>query len=353
MSLPVIPKPVASSYEQATSPPAGILTARPNALPPAIRFGAPGASDDGSKPPFWKTLLTDVKTQVENVVNDPKKAFRENVENRLLYHPTPGPVSIQDLQSKPLAEKVQEVSFDTPDGTKLHAWYIAPDLNKRPKGETVVFAHGNGGNILHRELLMQAFADAGFGFFAFDYRGYGNSKGIPSEEGLYQDFETASKFVKLIYKCPVENQIAAGESLGAAVATHAASLAEKKPYRLLFTYAGFTSLPAVAPTLFKQVPLLDQLAEKFLPNMVQQKFDALSKIAAVKSPVLIAHGDQDNLVPPGMQQELLNAATQAPAKDEIIIEGADHNDLLFNASDMVQEVISMLAKTEPPASEQT
>ncbi len=351
MSFPVTPKPVVP-YEPAPLPSAGILTPRPNPLAPALKFGGPDAPDDGSKPPFWKTLLADVQTQVKKVVDDPKKAFRENVENRLLYHPTPGPVSIQDLQSKPLAQKVQDVYFDTPDGTKLHAWYVAPDLTKRPQGETVVFAHGNGGNILHRELLMQAFSDEGFGFFAFDYRGYGNSQGVPSEEGLYQDFETASKFVKLIYKCPVNKQIAVGESLGAAVATHAASQAQKAPYRMLFTYAGFTSLPAVAPTLFKQVPLLDQLAEKFLPSMVQQKFDALSKIAAVKCPVLFAHGDEDNLVPPGMQQELLNAATQAPAKDEIIIEGADHNDLLFNASDMVQEVIAMLAKTEPPTSGQ-
>lgn len=297
-----------------------------------------------------RTVVQQAPAVLEQVVKDPKKAFRENVEDRLVYHPIKGPFTKDILTDKALAARIQDIYFTTADGVKLHAWYIPA----QPGKETCVFAHGNAGNISHREFLLQTFtnpdsaANAGFGIFAFDYRGFGNSEGTPSEDGFYKDFDAASKYVENTLKVPRSQQIAVGESIGSAVAIHAAANAPADdPYRLLFVYAAFTSLPAVAPSLLKQFPGLTNISEQYLPGLVQQQFDSKSKIGKVTCPVLLAHGEQDELVPFKMKKELMDAATSASAKDEIDIDGGDHNNIIFNAKDFVSEINKLLAKTQP------
>ena len=207
----------------------------------------------------------------------------------------------------------EDVTFTASDGVKLHGWFVPGD-GKR----VIIWFHGNAGNIGHRvENLVLMRERLKVSVFLFDYRGYGNSEGAPSERGLYLDAEAALEYTKTRSGLEADEGIVYfGRSLGAAVAVE---LATRYPPRALVLESPFTSIQGMAqkvyPVVSKVVPL---------GLVVQSRFDALAKIGQVRTPVMVLHGDQDDMIPIEMGRELFEAANEPKAF--YAIRGASHND---------------------------
>ena len=207
----------------------------------------------------------------------------------------------------------EDVTFTASDGVKLHGWFVPGD-GKR----VIIWFHGNAGNIGHRvENLVLMREQLRVSVFLFDYRGYGNSEGAPSEQGLYLDAEAALEYTKTRTGLEADEGIVYfGRSLGAAVAVE---LATRYPPRALVLESPFTSIQGMAqkvyPVVSKVVPL---------GLVVQSRFDALAKIGQVRTPVMVLHGDQDDIIPIEMGRELFEAANEPKAF--YAIKGASHND---------------------------
>lgn len=200
----------------------------------------------------------------------------------------------------------EDVELSTADGTKLHGWYVPG-----PRPETLLWFHGNAGNISHRLDNLRLLHDqVGTAVFLFDYRGYGRSRGQPSERGLYEDARAALRHLLEDRAIPRENVIYFGRSLGSAVAI---ALATETMPRGLILETPFASVRAMARSLFGPLAVI-----------APSSFDNLSKIGQLNCPKLFIHGDADSIVPYVQGRELFEAAP--PPKAFYTIRGADHND---------------------------
>lgn len=201
----------------------------------------------------------------------------------------------------------QEIFLNVEDGVTLSAWYV-------PSGESeyvVLFCHGNAGNISNRVDLIKTYFHMGFSVFIFDYRGYGQSSGKPSEKGTYKDAEAAWNYLVNERKIESENIIIASRSLGGAVASY---LAGKTSPKALIIEGSFTSMPDMGKLFYPYLPMR---------WIVRYRYDNLKHLKKVHCPVLIIHSLDDRLVPFRMGQALYEAAN--PPKQFLQIRGS-HND---------------------------
>lgn len=208
---------------------------------------------------------------------------------------------------KEIGLSYEDVHIQASDGTKLHGWLIGDPTFKR----TVLFFHGNAGNISHRLDRLRSFGECPARFFFLDYRGYGKSEGTPNEEGLYLDAKAGYEF---LLKKGVDTQdiVVFGESLGGAVAIELASTHSIGGAILEST---FTSLSELAQQVYPFVP----------SSMVPNQYDSIGKINRIEAPLLIIHSTQDEIVPFSMGERLFKAA-KAPKK-LVKIEDTGHNDV--------------------------
>ncbi|MFN3322461.1 MAG: alpha/beta hydrolase [Bryobacteraceae bacterium] len=193
------------------------------------------------------------------------------------------------------------------DGVRLHAWWI------ESPGSTLatLHLHGNGGNLTHRAPVAQEIARAGSSVLLLDYRGYGRSEGRPTERGLYRDAEAAYRWL-LDRGYPPSRIVLHGESLGTAVAV---DLAARQPSAGVILEAPFTSARDVAHRVLPWIgPLL------------VSGYDARVKIANVRAPVLIVHGDRDEIIHYDFGKKLFEAASEP--KEFAVVPDAGHNNLL-------------------------
>lgn len=226
----------------------------------------------------------------------------------------------------------EEVALTTQDNVLLHSWHLKhPEAGGRPAQArpTVLFFHGNAGNISHRLDKLEILYDLGLDVFIFDYRGYGKSKGSPSEKGLYEDALAAYGHLTGAQKIPSEKIILYGESLGAAVA---AELAVRKKAGAVIFEGAFTSTVDMGKEVFPFLPV---------KWMVTHKYDTLGKIAGLKAPVLFLHSPQDDIVPFRMAQELFEAA-QEP-KELFRLQG-DHNSGFLESGRAYPEAVQTFLK---------
>ncbi len=194
------------------------------------------------------------------------------------------------------------------DGARLHGWW------KRAEGAqaAVLFLHGNAGNVSHRAGAMEDLAAAGASVLVLDYRGYGRSEGRPTERGLYRDAEAGYEWLR--GKGWGEDRIIlVGESLGAAVAVE---LAARRTCAGVVLEAPFPSARAVAARV---LPVLG-------PALVWG-FDSLARIGNVRAPLLVIHGDRDEVIDYDLGMDLYRAAPGP--KSHWTVEGGHHNDLHF------------------------
>lgn len=248
--------------------------------------------------------------------------FYPKIENFFIFYPD------RSIETVPTnwGLNYEEVSFEAGDGTRLHGWFF-PLPGKRP---TILFCHGNAGNISHRLENVKLLLDYGLQVFIYDYRGYGRSGGRPSEAGLYQDGLAAYDYLVEHKKILPNRIIPFGRSLGAAVAME---IATKRDVRSLIIESAFTSTKDMAKSMF-----LFQLLSPFLPS----HYNNLRKIKGITVPKLIIHGETDEIVPFSMGQRLYRAAN-AP-KYFFPINGAGHNDTYFVGGKRYFQIFSGFAK---------
>ena len=188
----------------------------------------------------------------------------------------------------------EDVTLETMDGVGLHGWFIP----RHGASRIVLFFHGNAGNISHRRESVVIFHRLGLNVFIFDYRGYGNSQGEPSEPGFYMDAMAAWKYL-VTEKGFTEPQIILfGRSLGGAVATHLAT--EVQPGALVLE-STFSSARDMANTVF---PIMSRIVP------LRFEFNTVKSITQVTSPVLVVHSTEDDIIPFRLGEQVYHAANQ-------------------------------------------
>ena len=196
---------------------------------------------------------------------------------------------------------------DTADGETLDGWYVPA---KTPRG-TLLFFHGNAGNISHRLDSIAIFHRLGLNVLIFDYRGYGRSTGKPSEQGTYRDAEAAWRHLVDQRGIPSREILLFGRSLGGAVATWLAGRVEPAG---LIVESSFSSVPDMAAELYPWLPV------RWLARI---SYDSKGRIGEVNTPVLIVHSTADEIIPFHHGQALFEAATEPKTMLEI---SGGHND---------------------------
>jgi fermentation-respiration switch protein FrsA (DUF1100 family) len=201
----------------------------------------------------------------------------------------------------------EEVSLHTEDQLSIHGWYIPhPTATK-----TLLFFHGNGGNISHRGDSVVIFHRLGLNVLIIDYRGYGRSEGQPDEPGMYQDAAAAWRYLTEQRGFDAKQILIFGRSLGGAVATRLASQVE--PAALILE-STFSSAGDMAGHLF---PLLSPVL------LLRYSFDSEEWIRQVKSPLYMAHSPDDEIIPYRLGKKLYTAA---PSSKRFFEMRGGHND---------------------------
>jgi fermentation-respiration switch protein FrsA (DUF1100 family) len=232
-------------------------------------------------------------------------------QSRLIYFPTSEIVAAPDQ----IGLSYKSVSFKAPDGVKLSGWLVPSDS---PRG-VVIFCHGNAGNISHRLESIEIFNRLRLSTFIFDYRGYGTSKGTPSEEGSYLDVKGAWNYLIEHEGLAPSDIILFGRSLGGAVA---AWLARQHTPKALIIESTFTSAPDLAGELYFYLPV---------KLLCRYKYNALAAIREIKCPVLIVHSQEDEIVPFRHGRMLFEAANNPRAFLKI---SGSHNEGFIISSDV-------------------
>ena len=232
----------------------------------------------------------------------------------MTFYPSRYPAGQWEAQA---ALGAEDVELRSPDGLRLHGWLVPA------RGETlatVLYLHGNAGNLSDRPAHLEALAAAGAEVLIVDYRGYGKSEGSPSESNLYEDADAGYDWLIAHGRRP-ERFVLYGESLGTAAAT---DLASRRECGGLVLESPFPSRSAVAALV---VPLLGPL--------VARGFETARKIAKVRCPVLVVHGTADGVIPHAMGRAVFDAAPEP--KTFWSVPGARHVDPAIPNSQEFQE----------------
>lgn len=231
-------------------------------------------------------------------------------QDNLLYLPG---IPSRELTATPndIGLNHEEVWLDTADQVRLHGWYVPAESARG----TVLFFHGNAGNISHRLDSLRIFHDLGLAVFILDYRGYGQSQGKPSEAGTHRDVGAAWQYLVQVRGENPGNIVLFGRSLGAALA---AWLASRQPSgagqpAALILESTFTSVPDLAADLYRWLPA------RWLTRL---HYATREYLAEVHCPVLVIHSRDDEIIPYRHGRALYEAA-HSP-REFLELQG-DHN----------------------------
>ncbi|MGH9972118.1 MAG: alpha/beta hydrolase [Pyrinomonadaceae bacterium] len=206
----------------------------------------------------------------------------------------------------------QDVLITAADGIRLHGWFF--ETSERPAVATIIFFHGNGGNIRNVGWVGERLSSRGFDVLLLDYRGYGRSDGdVDGEVGLYADADAGYQYVTNTRGVRPEGVVLYGQSLGTAVA---ADLASRKRCAAIILESGFSSVSDLASTVLPLLP-------RQLHFLAKNRFESARKLSRVDCPVLITHGDPDGTIPTEHGYRLFAAAKEP--KKLLIFPGAGHN----------------------------
>ena len=237
-------------------------------------------------------------------------------QSRLIYYPESGRSIVGTPSDLGLAYESVEIS--TSDSETLHGWFVpAPAATG-----TILFFHGNAGNISHRMEYLLMFYRLGYNTFIFDYRGYGQSSGSPSESGTYLDAQAAWHYLTEKKESRPTRIVLFGESLGGAIA---AWLAAREKPALLVLASVFTSIPDMAAKIYPFLPV--RLLSRF-------EYNTIDYLQAVTCPVFVAHSPQDEIVPFAHGQALYQAAPDP--KHFLELQGGHNNGFIFMREDWVE-----------------
>jgi uncharacterized protein len=209
--------------------------------------------------------------------------------------------------------EMREVRLKTADGLELISWHRAA-ASGRP---TIVYFHGNGGNISYRAFRIHPYLNRGYGLLLVEYRGYGGNPGTPTERGLYEDGRAAMTFIA-DEGVPADDVVLYGESLGGGIAVQVAAEQARasKAVGALILEAPLSSVTDVAAYHYPLIPVR---------WLLEDRFESAGKIGDVAAPVLIIHGENDWVVPIDFGRALFKAAKEP--KESWWISGGGHEDL--------------------------
>jgi len=217
----------------------------------------------------------------------------------------------------------EDIYVKTQNNLQISAWFIPCDGAKY----TLLLLHGNAGNLQDRLGKLNLLHQLGLNIFIIDYRGYGRSKGSPSESGLYFDSQAAYNYLINTRKVSAEEIILYGESLGTAVAI---DLASRFPVKALILEGAFSSGKDMARIIYPFIPVF----------FFSDRFDSLKKIRKVRAPKLFLHSGNDEIVPFSMAKKLFAAADEPKFFVEI---NGDHNNAFLDSKEKcLSSILSFL-----------
>lgn len=240
--------------------------------------------------------------------------FLRNIEKRVIFYPSR---SI-DINPERLGLNFEEVSFYSSDKYKLYGWLITAKEAKY----TILFCNGNAGNMSYRVEKAKFFNQLSCNVLLFDYRGYGKSKGSPSERGLYKDVSAAYCY---LLKRGIEpgRIIGYGESLGGAVII---DLALSHKLGGLILDSTFSSIEDVIKLRYPLIP----------SRVFSSKFNSVYKIKSIIPPKLIIHSIDDEIIPFRLGKKLYEVSPEP--KDFLQVRGG-HNSNFYESQDILKKGI--------------
>ncbi len=237
-------------------------------------------------------------------------AFVYLMQGRMLYlSDMPG----RSLDGTPndVGLEYEDVLLETTDGVAIHGWLVHGETSR-----VLLFFHGNAGNISHRLASIRQLVDLGLSIFIIDYRGYGQSEGKPSEDGLHHDAEAAWQYLTGSRGIRAGDIVIFGRSLGGAVAAWLA--ARERPGALILD-SSFTSAPDIGQEVYPWLPV--RLLSKF-------RHATLEHLVKASTPLLVVHSRDDEIIPFHHGEALFDAAKQP--KTFLELRGG-HNDAHFTS----------------------
>jgi len=210
-------------------------------------------------------------------------------QRNLLYHPTEN-----NYSGDKLTVNIEKVKITTEDDIELLAWYHKKDINNY---KTILYLHGNAGSLENRIHKVNHFNDMNINFLLLAWRGFNGNAGKPTEQGLYQDAKSAVRWL-MNQGISEENIIIYGESLGTGVATE---IAQKKNFAGVILESPFTSMVAAGKSKYPIFPI---------KLLLKDKYESDKKIKNIMSPILVMHGEADQIVPFWMGEKIYEIANQ-------------------------------------------
>lgn len=248
------------------------------------------------------------------------QVVRSLLHRRLVFRPQKFPSEV--FQPGDAGLEAIDAWFETVDGVRLHGWWIPhPDAVA-----TVLYCHGQSGNIARQASALRGFGELGVNALAFDYRGYGRSQSSPSEAGLYLDARAA--YGHLVGERGEDPQriVLFGHSLGGAVAIDAAL---NCPAAGLIVQSTFTHLRDAARSTVIRAPL---------HYAARRQFRSIDKVERLTMPKLFIHGGADDKLPVEHTEKLF--ARAADPKRLLIVPGAGHSDVHLRGGSVYRNAVS-------------
>ncbi|MBL7994218.1 alpha/beta hydrolase [bacterium] len=233
----------------------------------------------------------------------------DGLVNWMSFHPDTNTY----ISERDLPEYIRPVKIRTSDSLSIQGLYFS-DKNDSVKSKIIVYFHGNAGNMYHRITEAAKLFELGYDVFVVSYRGYARSEGSPSEEGLYIDGRSALHFVTHDLGYKMSDVVIYGRSIGTTVAIDAAQdqdIAKLILITPLSSGSEYAKSKGLGGLLF----------------LVGEPFPSIDKINNVKCPLLIIHGDADEVIPQGLGLDLYNKFSGV--KKFVSIPRGGHNNLEY------------------------
>jgi len=253
----------------------------------------------------------------------------------MVYFMQPGMIFYPNMPDRTLVTtprsiglNYQDVELITEDDIKLHGWFIAAS-SAEPAQHTVLFFHGNAGNISHRLDSINIFHRLGLNVFIIDYRGYGKSTGKITEGGMYLDASAAWFYLTEQKGIQPDNIIIFGRSLGGSIAAWLA--------------AQYTPAGLIIESSFSSVESMGKRFYPFLPVKLISRFNFNTKeyTQSVQCPILVAHSSSDDIIPFAEGQEIFNAAPEP--KHFLQMQGGHNGGFLVSGKDYINGLQSFIS----------
>ncbi len=258
------------------------------------------------------------------------------IQDRIVFFPT------RDLEASPgdIGLGFQEVRIDVANTESIHAWFIPVPSDSQVNYQsgdggapTVLFCHGNAGNISHRLETIECLAALGANVMLFDYRGYGRSDGAPSETNMYADAAACYRWLTRSQGVSSDKIVLFGRSLGGAVAIE---LASRVDCAGLIVESSFTSAEEMGRLMFPYFPI---------GLMLRYEFNSIQKIGQVDCQLLVTHSPDDEVVPFVMGRRLYEKS--AEPKRFVELKGG-HNERDYIADGAYIEAVRAILHHDPP-----